>query len=84
MNAFAVIPCTWSPRSVVSTVTPVANMPRVRRNAIAGSPASSPMSSVSVSGTSSNCVPPDRPAPVVSGTSNSSGSDVEPTARFSH
>ena len=84
MNAFAVIPCTWSPRRVVSTVTPVANIPSVRRNAIAGSPASSPMSSVSASGTSSNCVPPDRPAPVVSGTSNSSGSGGTATSRFSH
>ena len=27
MNAFAVMPCTCSPLSVVITVTPVANMP---------------------------------------------------------
>ena len=47
-------------------------------------PASSPMSRASASGTSSNCVPPDRPAPVVSGTSNSSGSGGTATSRFSH
>ena len=38
MNAFAVMPCTVSPERVVSTVTPVANIPSVRRKAIAGSP----------------------------------------------
>ena len=37
MNAFAVMPCTCSPASVVITVTPVANMPSVRRNSTDGS-----------------------------------------------
>ena len=37
MNAFAVMPCTCSPFSAVMTVTPVANMPSVRRSATAGS-----------------------------------------------
>ena len=42
MNALAVIPWTWSPACVVMIVTPVANMPSVRRNATAGSSPSSP------------------------------------------
>ena len=58
MNAFAVIPCTCSPTRVVSTVTPVANIPRVRLNAIAGSPSRSPTSICSESGTSSNAESP--------------------------
>ena len=37
MNAFAVIPCTCSPTRVVRTVTPVANIPSVRRKARDGS-----------------------------------------------
>ena len=37
MNAFAVIPCTCSSFRAVMTVTPVANMPSVRRSASAGS-----------------------------------------------
>ena len=51
MNAFAVMPCTLSPFRVVSTVTPVANIPSVRRKAIAGSPSSpTPSSSSSSAG----------------------------------
>ena len=50
MNAFAVMPCTCSPTRVVSTVTPVANIPSVRRKAIAGSPSRSPTSICSGSG----------------------------------
>ncbi len=58
MNAFAVMPCTCSPTRVVSTVTPVANMPSVLRKAIAGSPSSpSPSSSASADGATSNDVP---------------------------
>ena len=58
MNAFAVMPCTCSPTRVVRTVTPVANMPSVRRNAIAGSPSRpSPSSSASASGAASNEAP---------------------------
>ena len=58
MNAFAVMPCTVSPERVVSTVTPVANIPSVRRKAIAGSPSSpSPSSSASASGAASNDAP---------------------------
>ena len=49
MNAFAVIPCTLSPERVVSTVTPVANIPSVRLNAIAGSP-SSPLAELELLG----------------------------------
>ncbi len=37
MKAFAVMPWTWSPTWVVMTVTPVANIPSVRRNAREGS-----------------------------------------------
>ena len=51
MKAFAVIPCTCSPTRVVSTVTPVANIPSVRRKATAGSPSRpSPSSSASDAG----------------------------------
>ena len=54
MNAFAVMPCTCSATRVLSTVTPVANIPSVRRNATAGSPSSpSPSSSASESGATS-------------------------------
>ena len=42
MKALAVIPCTWSAVVVVMTVTPVANIPSVRRNARTGSSPSSP------------------------------------------
>ena len=58
MKAFAVIPCTWSPTRVVSTVTPVANMPSVRRKAIAGSLSRSPTSICSETGTSSKAESP--------------------------
>ena len=37
MKALAVMPWTCSPLSVVTTVTPVANIPSVRRSATAGS-----------------------------------------------
>src|SRR6185436_20302205 len=54
MNALAVIPCTCSPTRAVSTVTPVANIPSVRRKASAGSPSSpSPSSSASDMGATS-------------------------------
>ena len=36
MNAFAVMPCTCSPTRVVRIVTPVANIPSVRRKASDG------------------------------------------------
>src|SRR5713226_2712747 len=79
MNAFAVMPCTWSPACVVTIVTPVANMPRVRRKATAGSSPSSPaISSSSSSGTSSNGDSAISGAPVTTppetGSSNSPGS----------
>ena len=70
MNAFAVIPWTLSPRSVVNTVTPVANIPSVRRNAIAGSPSSPlPSSSSSADGRTSNEAP------------NASGAEIAPADR---
>ena len=76
MNAFAVIPCTESPDRAVITVTPVANIPSVRRNAIAGSPSSpAPSSSASASGAASNDAPKASGAEIAvsSATSNSSG-----------
>ncbi len=76
MNAFAVIPCTCSPERVVMIVTPVANMPRVRRNAIAGSPSRpAPSSSASAAGAASNDAPNASGAEIAVSiaTSNSSG-----------
>ena len=67
-----------SPTRVVSTVTPVANMPSVRRNAIAGSPSSPlPSSSVSAAGAASNDAPNASGAEIalVIATSNSCGSE---------
>jgi len=65
MNAFAVIPCTCSPARAVSTVTPVANIPSVRRNATAGSPSSpSPSSNASAAGSAANDSPNASGAPV--------------------
>ena len=61
MNAFAVIPCTWSCDVVVITVTPVANIPSVRRNARTGSSPSSP-SIWSSSGAGSSSQAPDASA----------------------
>ena len=59
MNALAVMPCTWSPWRVVITVTPVANMPSVRRSAIRGSsPSSGGSSTACGAGTSSNVLSP--------------------------
>ena len=49
MKALAVIPCTSSPFSAVMTVTPVANIPSVRRRATAGSWPSSQTSGRSAS-----------------------------------
>jgi hypothetical protein len=76
MNALAVMPWTWSWSCVVMTVTPVANIPRVRRKAAAGScPGSPAISSSSASGVSSGNVSPI-PAgakPPWTGRSNSSG-----------
>ena len=58
MKAFAVMPCTVSPERVVMIVTPVANIPSVRRNAIAGSPSSpAPSSSASARGAASKDAP---------------------------
>ncbi len=79
MNAFAVIPCTCSATRVVSTVTPVANMPSVRRNAIAGSPSRpSPSSSASEAGAASNDAPKASGAEIAdaTATSNSGGLDA--------
>ena len=78
MKAFAVMPCTVSPERVVSTVTPVANIPSVRRNAIAGSPSSpAPSSSASASGAASKEAPNASVAEIAvsMSTSNSSGAD---------
>ena len=62
MKAFAVIPWIWSPARVVITVTPVANMPSVRRSATAGSSPS--ISSCSGSGTATGASPiPSGPLP---------------------
>jgi hypothetical protein len=59
MKAFAVMPCTSSRSRVVMIVTPVANIPSVRRSAIRGSSPSSGESSIACgSGISSNRVSP--------------------------
>ena len=79
MNAFAVIPCTCSPTRVVSTVTPVANIPSVRRNASAGSPSRpSPSSSASDAGATSYDAPNASGAAIALAiaTSNSGGLDA--------
>ena len=81
MNAFAVIPCTWSASCVVMTVTPVANIPSVRRNAAAGSwPGSPAISSSSASGVSPGNVSPIPMGanPPCTGRSNSSGGACPP------
>ena len=82
MNAFAVMPCTCSPTRVVSTVTPVANMPSVLRNATAGSPSSpSPSSSASDAGATSYDAPNASGAAIALAiaTSNSGGLDPSTT-----
>ncbi len=78
MNALAVIPCTWSADVVVMTVTPVANIPSVRRNARTGSSPSSPSICISSGGGVSSQAPEvsasaahDGNAPI--GRSNSTG-----------
>ena len=58
MNAFAVMPCTCSPTRVVRIVTPVANIPSVRRKASDGSSGRSPTSICSEIGTSSKAESP--------------------------
>src|SRR5215217_596174 len=79
MNAFAVIPWTWSRSRVVITVTPVANMPSVRRSAIRGSsPSSGGSSTAGATGTSSKLESPSPSGPAqtavpLSGSSNSDG-----------
>ena len=74
MKALAVMPCTCSPLSVVITVTPVANIPSVRRSATAGSSPSSSRSGRSTSATSSNELSPSPSGPAqLSGKSNSAG-----------
>src|SRR6478735_4000733 len=73
MNAFAVIPCTWPPTRVVSTVTPVANMPSVLRKAIAGSLSGSPTSINSETGTSSKA---ESPSPASAPGENPPGSSI--------
>jgi hypothetical protein len=74
MKAFAVMPCTCSPFSVVTTVTPVANIPSVRRRASAGSSPSSETSGRCTSTTSSNGESPMPSGPAqLSGKSNSAG-----------
>ena len=84
MNAFAVMPCTWSASRVVITVTPVANMPSVRRSAIRGSsPISGGISSSCGGGTSSKRLSPIPSGPAqtavpLSGRSNSEGGLVGP------
>ena len=85
MKAFAVMPCTCSPTRVVSTVTPVANMPSVRRNARAGSPSRpSPSSSSPAAGAASNDAPNASGAEIASpiATSNSFGAARPSTARI--
>ena len=64
MKAFAVMPCTSSPFSAVMTVTPVANMPSVRRSATAGSWPSSHTSGRSASAYSSYGLAPIPSGPV--------------------
>ena len=79
MNAFAVMPCTWSPERVVITVTPVANIPSVRRSAMRGSsPSSGGSSTESGAGTSWNELSPSPSGPPqiavpLRGMSNSEG-----------
>ena len=79
MNAFAVIPWTWSASRVVMIVTPVANIPSVRRSAIRGSsPSSAGSSTACGAGTSSKLESPIPSGPAhtafpLSGRSNSFG-----------
>ena len=76
MKAFAVIPCTCSPTRVVMIVTPVANMPSVRRSAIRGSSPASPASSSSCSaGTSSKLLSPSPSGPAHTAASRSDRSN---------
>ena len=80
MNAFAVIPCTCSPTRAVRTVTPVANMPSVLRNAIAGSPSSpSPSSSASADGAASNDAPKASGAEIAPPIATSNSGGLEPS-----
>ena len=82
MNAFAVMPCTCSPTRVVSTVTPVANIPSVRRKASAGSPSSpSPSSSASWAGTTSYDAPNASGAAIASAIATSNSGGLEPSTR---
>ena len=62
MNALAVMPCTCSPTRVVMTVTPVANMPSVRRNSTEGS-ASRPAAASSCSTGGESSKKNDSPMP---------------------
>jgi hypothetical protein len=83
VNALAVMPWTLSPERVLTTVTPVANIPSVRRNAIAGSPSSpAPSSSASLAGASSKGAPKASGAEIALSiaTSNSRGAP-EPSIR---
>ena len=76
MKALAVMPCTCSPSCVVITVTPVANMPSVRRKAAAGScPGSPAISSSSAFAVSCGNVSPIPTGanPPWTGRSNSTG-----------
>src|SRR3954453_19493536 len=74
MKALAVIPWTFSPLSVVTTVTPVVNIPSVRRSAAAGSSPSSARSGRWTSATSSKRGSPMPSGPAqLSGKSNSAG-----------
>ena len=84
MNALAVMPCTCSPTRVVITVTPVANIPSVRRNSTAGS-ASEPAAASICSGggaTSKNDSPIPSGAPAIESPcmdrSNSLGGSIDP------
>src|SRR4249919_2310592 len=80
MKAFAVIPCTLSPELVVSTVTPVANIPSVRRKAIAGSPSRPlPSSSASEDGATSKEAPNASGADMALASAISNSSGFEPS-----
>ncbi len=58
MNALAVIPCAWPPACVVMIVTPVGNIPSVRRNSSAGSSPSRSISSASGISSRNDCPSP--------------------------
>src|SRR5215211_1483056 len=78
MKAFAVIPWICSETSVVTTVTPVANIPSVCRNATAGSSPSTSSACSPVGGSNAVSPMPSGPAPAQAAasaraTSNSGG-----------